>query len=170
MDHDRIKPYLFACLVGAVIVASWLALYQIGRGIGYKAGYLDGAKAEARTDTIWRVDTHFIDRPVEVWRTKEKLVYLSIVDTQIIHTTDSVFVALERETRGYSGDEYEAQVSGIEPALDWVKVFPRTLEITNTKVVRKRWGIGVTAGPGVFWDGQGIKPGAGVTAGFTYIF
>lgn len=170
MDHDRVKQYLFAVLLGAGIVASWIAFYQIGRSGGYRAGLVDGACAVARADTIWRVDTHFIDRPVEVWREREKVVYLAVHDTQIVHTTDSVFVALERETREYSGDEYQARVSGVDPRLEWVKVFPRTMEITNTKVVRKRWGFGVTAGPGVFWDGQGIKPGAGVAAGFTYNF
>lgn len=48
-------------------------------------------------------------------------------------------------------------------------LFPKTAYITNTKVVRKRWSLGVSAGPGVLYDGQ-IHGGVGIVAGLQYNF
>lgn len=167
---DELKSYLFPFLVGVALVACMLVSWQIGRARGYASGYSDALALPVKSDTCWRVDTHYIDRPVEVWREREKVVYLAVHDTQIVRTTDSVFVALERTRKGYSGDEYEAVVSGVDPALESIKVFPRTAYIQNTITTRKRWSIGVSAGPGVFWDGKAVKPGAGAVLGVQYNF
>lgn len=165
------KDYIVPFLVGVALIAIGIVTFQIGRGIGYDHGFADGIVAiPARTDTVWRTDTHFVDRPVEVWKTKEKLVYIPVVDTQIVHTTDSVYVALQREKRGYSGDDYEAVVSGVDPMLESIKVFPKTAYITNTVTTRKKWSAGITAGPGVFWNGEKIHGGVGVVAGLQYNF
>lgn len=164
------KQYLIPFLVGVALIAIGIVTYQIGRGIGYDKGFAEALNQPHKADTVWKTDTHFVDRPVEVWRTLEKPVYFAVHDTQIVRTTDSVFVALERTRKGYSGDEYEAVVSGVDPALESIKVFPRTAYIQNTITTRKRWSIGVSAGPGVFWDGKAVKPGAGAVLGVQYNF
>ncbi len=169
MADGGMKAYLTAFGIGVALVACMLVTFLIGRERGYAKGYDDGVNLPVKADTVWRTDTHFVDRPVEVWREREKLVYLPVVDTQIVHRTDSVFVVLERESRGYSGEDYEAQVSGIEPQLDWIKVFPKTAYIKETKMIKRRWTFGVTAGPGVVWNGQ-IHGGVGIVAGLQYNF
>lgn len=162
------KQYLIPFLVGVALVACMLVTYQIGRGIGYDKGVAEALNQPHKADTIWKTDTHFVDRPVEVWRTKEKLVYVKVDSLITVH--DTTYVALEREQKGYKGEDYEAQVSGVEPALDWIKVFPKTAYVQNTITMRKRWSFSITGGPGVFWDGREIKPGAGIVAGFGYNF
>ena len=163
------KDLLTPFLAGAGFVAACLVFFVIGKTRGYETGYQAALNEPVKADTVWRTDTHFVDRPVEVWRERERLVYIPVVDTQIVHTTDSVFVALERERRGYSGEDYEAVVSGIQPVLESIKVFPKTAYVTNTVVRQKHWGFGVSAGPGVLWDGK-IHGGVGIVAGLTYQF
>lgn len=166
MANDRIRqwlPYLF--FLAAFLVCS-LASYFAGEHKGYKRGI---SELTTKTDTVWRTDTHFVDRPVEKWHEVEKLVYVPVNDTTLIHVHDTTYIALEREIKGYSGDNYEAQVSGIQPELDWIKVFPKTAYIKETKMIKRRWTFGVTAGPGVVWNGQ-IHGGVGIVAGLQYNF
>ena len=163
------KQYLVPFLVGVCLVACMLVTFQIGKARGYSQGYEDGTNVPVKSDTIWRTDTHFVEKPIEVWKTKEKLVYIAVHDTQIVHTTDSVFVALEREKKGYAGEDYEAVVSGIDPMLESIKVFPKTAYITNTVTTRKKWSAGITVGPGVFYNGK-VQGGVGVVAGLQYNF
>lgn len=165
------KQYLLPFIVGVALVACILVSFLIGRGRGYSEGYEKAMNEPHKADTVWRRDTITIDHPVEVERWREKTVYLAVHDTQIVHTTDSAFVAMERESRRYSGDDYQAVVSGVLPSLDEIKVFPKTAYITNTVVGRRRWSFGATAGPGVIWTpGSGVKAGVGMAVGVTYNF
>ena len=163
------KNYLIAALIGIAVAACMLVTFLIGRESGYALGYASAMNEPHKADTVWRRDTITVDRPVEKWHTIEKPVYFAVVDTQIIHTTDSVYVALERSRRGYSGDDYEAVVSGVDPVLESISVFPKTAYITNTVVEKRRWSLGVTAGPGVLWDGK-VHGGVGIVAGLQYNF
>lgn len=156
-------------LQALLFLLSILACCAVSYLIGVRRGYESGKDHPAQADTCWVVDTHFIDRPVEVWRTLEKPVYFAVHDTQIVRTTDSVFVALQRERRGYSGEDYEAVVSGVDPLLESIKVFQKTAYITNTVRTRSKWSIGITAGPGVLYDGS-IHGGVGIVAGLQYNF
>lgn len=142
-----------------ILAASWVCGYVVGgRGVPV---------IEERHDTT--VVEHFIDRPVEVvkWRDKERLVYVPVRDTVIKDSI--VYVAVEREVKRYKDSTYEAQVSGIEPQLDWIKVFQKTVTITNTVQDVRRWTFGVTAGPGIVWNGS-VHAGVGVVAGLQYRF
>ena len=59
--------------------------------------------------------------------------------------------------------------SGIDPALDWLKINQQTAYITNTVVDKRKWTFGITAGPGVIWDGS-FHGGIGIVAGLQYRF
>lgn len=169
MEQIEIKQYLIAALAGVALVACCLVFFQIGKANGYQRGYNAAMNEPHKADTVWRRDTIRIDHPVEVERWREKTVYLAVHDTQIVHTTDSVFVALERESRRYSGDDYQAVVSGVLPSLDEIKVFPKTAYITNTVVEKRRWSFGISVGPGVVYDGS-FHGGVGAVAGLQYNF
>lgn len=163
------KQYLIPFLVGVALIACGIVTFQIGKGLGYDKGFAEALNQPHKADTIWKTDTHFVDRPVEKWKTKEKLVYVKVDSLITVH--DTTYVALEREIKGYKGEHYEAQVSGVEPSLDWIKVFPKTAYIQNTVVQKRKWSFGVSVGPGVFWNGgKEIKPGVGAVAGVQFSF
>ena len=71
--------------------------------------------------------------------------YVAVHDTTRIN--DTTFVVLPREVRQYADSTYRAQVSGVEPSLDWIEVYQRTTTITNyiTKVQRPKWDAAVFA-------------------------
>lgn len=170
MDYDRIKRLIlavFAAVVFAVVanIAGRVQGRRIGRQIGYAEGFEAGYNSPHPADTIYKRDTLLIDRPVVVEKWRDKPVLVPVRDT--IRVTDSLYIAMPTEVKKYAGEDYEAQVSGVQPSLDWVKVFPATQTITQYVVKEApRWSLGVTAGPGVIYDGK-IHGGVGVTAGLT---
>lgn len=89
-------------------------------------------------------------------------------DTNQVAATDSVAVEIPIETRTYRDSLLTAQVSGpvvgdYHPTLDWYEVYGHTRTITNT--VTKRSRFAVTAGAGVAWTPEGIRPTVGVQVG-----
>jgi hypothetical protein len=160
------KEWWFPALVVAVLVG-WIA-FEVGDSHGYKRCINEPHKA----DTVWRDTTIYIDKPVEVvkWKDREKPVYIALTDTVEVSIHDTTYIAMEREFRQYSGENYEAQVSGVQPNLDWIKINQQTAYITNTVVQKKRWSWSLTAGPGIFWDGKEVKPGAGLVIGGSFNF
>ena len=163
------KQYLIPFLVGVALVACMLVTYQIGRGIGYDKGVAEALNQPHKADTIWKTDTHFVDRPVEKWREKIKEYYVEVPAWDTVTVHDTVFLRMQAERVKYEGEEYRAVVTGVEPRLESIAVFPKTAYITNTVVQKKRWGFGFSVGPGVFYDGS-IHGGVGVVAGLQYNF
>lgn len=163
------KQYLIPFLVGVCLVACCLVFHQIGKATGYQKGYSDGVNAPHKADTVWQDRPVYIDKPVPVvqWRDREKIVY--VPKDSLIYVYDTI-PALPREFKQYSGENFSAQVSGVDPSLDWLKINQPTAYITNTVVQKKRWSASITAGPGIFWDGKDIKPGGGIVIGLGYNF
>lgn len=79
---------------------------------------------------------------------------------------DSVWVEIPITQREYVGKEYHAWVSGYEPRLDSIFVFPRREVVTIREPPGKprRWGIGVFAGYGI--TPQGFQPCVGVSVNY----
>ena len=94
-------------------------------------------------------------------------------DTVFVFKTDTMYVrdtVIIREHKFYKDSLYEAWVSGYEPSLDSIRVFPITRTITNTvtntvtqKVEVKKntpFGLGVQVGcgyPNGFYVGVGLS-------------
>lgn len=175
MDHDRLgdwkTPVFFVLAVLLIAVASYIAGgvkgRRTGREIGFRAGYEAGWTAPRPADTLVVRDTLLIDRPEVVYQYIEKPVYLPLKDTMLVTIHDTTYIALEREVRGYSGEDYKAQVSGVAPALDWIEVFPKTITITSETPAKKvpRVGLGATIGGAVVVDKSGAKVGPGAAVG-----
>lgn len=161
------KQYLIPFLVGVAFIALGIVTYQIGHG----AGYAEGINQPHKPDTVWREKTVYVDKPVEVikWKDREKPVYVPVNKDSLVYVHDTTYIALEREYKRYEGENYQCQVSGIDPALDWLKINQQTAYITNTVVDKRRWTFGITAGPGVIWDGS-LHGGIGIVAGLQYNF
>ena len=121
------------------------------------------------TDTIVKRDT-ITSIPDTVYRTValgEKTVKVVIHDT--LCKTDTVTVSLPFVQKQYKDSSYSAWISGYEPSLDSIRVFPKTTIIRESKVVRqkdRRWGVFGGVGIGV---SDRITPCVGVGIGYRII-
>lgn len=147
----------------AIIVAAFFLLYSI---TCWFYGFSSGKKSVKcpvieKTDTLWRTVTRYVDRPVEVikWRDREKPVYIAVHDTTKIN--DTTYVVLPREVKQYGDSTYTAQVSGVEPNLDWIKFNQKTAIVTNTveKQVPYKWTLSAFGEVGYF---NGFEAKAGI--------
>lgn len=142
-----------------VIIAIFMLLlgYTLG---GYHAsqGISSSTETIIRTDTIRDTIPEVRDSIVVRW----KIVRVPSVDTITNELHDSVYVQLPITQKEYADSNYHAWVSGFEPKLDSLYVFPKTIITTNTKVVnaRKPWGVGVQLGVGTY-NGK-VSPYIGV--------
>lgn len=118
------------------------------------------------TDTIVKRET-ITAIPDTVYKTVslgEKTVKVIIHDT--LCKTDTLEVALPYVQREYRDSNYNAWVSGYEPALDSIKVFPRTMTVKERVTVKersRRWGVFGGVGIGV---SDRITPCVGVGIGY----
>lgn len=108
-------------------------------------------------DTLVFRDTVTIERPrLVVQRKIDTIAYVKrYCDT--IRQTDTIY--LPRIQREYANESYRAWVSGYEPALDSIRIYPQR-EIVTCRDKPKRWGVGITAGYGL--SPQGLTPYIGI--------
>lgn len=160
---------LGSCL-GAILVVTGVASFLVGRLAGRNVANLP---VKVQTDTLVVRDTIREKYPVYVdrWKTRTELV--EVHDT--VRRNDTLWQAVEIERRVYQGEDYRAVVEGWRPQLAEIAVFPKTVYL-QTEVIQPeprpkvRLGFGAAAGPGVFWDGTQIRPGAGAVAGIVIQF
>lgn len=123
-------------------------------------------------DTLTIRDTILTEKPspIEVKVTKE---YIK-VPVEVVKN-DTVFVELSKTEKVYKDDStYECQVSGIEPNLDYIKIFPKTTIINNeklvttTKKVKPRFNFGLQIGTGYGFINR--KPDVYIGIGGQYNF
>lgn len=118
------------------------------------------------TDTIIERET-ITAIPDTVYRTValgEKTVKVVVHDT--LCKTDTVTISLPFVQKQYKDSSYSAWISGYEPSLDSIRVFPKTTIIREIKVVRqkdRRWGVFGGVGIGV---SDRITPCVGVGIGY----
>lgn len=118
------------------------------------------------TDTIIERET-ITAIPDTVYRTValgEKMVKVVVHDT--LCKTDTVTISLPFVQKQYKDSSYSAWISGYEPSLDSIRVFPKTTIIRESKVVRqkdRRWGVFGGVGIGV---SDRITPCVGVGIGY----
>lgn len=80
---------------------------------------------------------------------------------------DSAAVVIPLTQRRYEGEEYLAYVSGYEPTLDSIFVYPKTTVIReSTYKPPDRWHIGITGGYGMSLSDGRATPYVGI--GITY--
>ena len=93
---------------------------------------------------------------------------MTITDSLLVYDTVTKIIELPREYMVYKDSTYRAVVSGVQPRLDTMTVYPRTVYQTITKTIteKKRPHFSISVGPGVSWDGKKVKPSLQATAGF----
>lgn len=158
---------LTRCLVSAVVgaVFALAAFLCVARCSDYNP---DSEPVVVRDTTIVH-DTIRIDRPVPQYVRTTDTIRVKVPVTEVLR--DTVYVSLPREVKVYEDSTYGAQVSGYEPRLDWVEVYPRTITITEriTERARRRpWGIGVNVGYGAALNGRNVVLSPYVGVGISY--
>lgn len=154
------NTYFAVFLRIAVLVFASLLLFK------FCSRHREGTGSPSDTIFIFHTDTSYVRDTVFVYYPRPVSVLVS--DTLIVRDT-----VLLKEHKFYKDSLYEAWVSGYEPSLDSICVFPVTKTITNTitntvietKEVKKKtpFGIGIQAG-------YGYPHGAYVGIGISYNF
>lgn len=130
-------PYLVIFLIGAV-AGLWLCR-MLHNGVHERI-------VEVQRDTLYVRDTISIEKPRMVRHEVRDTMYVAVRDTTRIH--DTLYVSLPYEVKTYKGDDYYAEVSGYNPSLYYLEVYPETRTVTNTERVVRRNALSVGAEAG----------------------
>lgn len=140
----------------------------------FVVGLCSGLEYEAETQVIERVDTlrirDTVIREKPVYRTE----YVFVRDSVRVQVHDTVYINLPRQLRVYQDSLYRAEVSGVDPTLDRIEVYPQTKVVTKieTQTIRvterRKWGIGVQVGYGITKQGNAFNPGPYIGVGVSY--
>ena len=146
----RKLPWILVVLLAIACVVAWFRPHE-------------PLPAEIRTETkiqtVVKTDTVLISKPIAV--------FWQILPNDTVRIGDTL---LYRKRVVYEDCLYHAVVSGyVDPRLDSIKVFPKTVYQVETNDVyhpvpikskKKRWGLGLQAGygyPGGFYVGAGVS-------------
>lgn len=149
-------------LTSILLIACCIVSFLGGYGYASKHCY----NVSTVTDTIIERET-ITAIPDTVYRTValgDKTVKVVVHDT--LCKRDTVTISLPFVQKQYKDSSYSAWISGYEPSLDSIRVFPKTTIIRESKVVRqkdRRWGIYGGVGIGV---SDRITPCVGVGIGY----
>lgn len=120
----------FIAVVGVILIAAVAS--KISHKNGYKQGYTE-ALASIKPDTVWRDTTIYEEKPVPEYHYRDtgRIVYIPVPVQDTTGHPDTTIVPMHPEVKYYADNEnYELQISGILPNLDWIKVNQKTAYIT----------------------------------------
>lgn len=120
-----------------------------------------------RADTIIKRDTVTLipDTVCDTVQLGERIVKVA-VRGDTLYRIDTVTVSLPFVQKQYKDSSYSAWVSGYEPSLDSIRIFPKTTIIRESKVEKqkdRRWGVYGGVGIGV---SDRVTPYVGVGIGY----
>lgn len=115
-----------------IIIAVFLATALIGYVVG--RSHPHDIDQTVKVDTLIVYDTIKIDKPVEVrYVQTTKIIRVPVRDT--IRLKDTTYVVLPKEVKEYRDSQYYAKVSGYQPSLDYIEVYPKTTTISKTETI-----------------------------------
>lgn len=136
---EKVKSIIIAA---SLLVGAWLIGYILGRS------HIPEATEKVQIDTLVRHDTIRLESPVEIRRIKTTdTLILPITDTLRVH--DTVYLVLNRQIKEYRDSLFYARVSGYEPSLDYIEVYPKTMVVSKTETTTLKpspWGVGLDLG------------------------
>ena len=184
--------------IAAVVLVCLALAFFIRGGCGSPRSSTEVAQTEVKSDTTYIHDTIYIATPTLT--NTQQLGYISAtlpiyrppqfdnahadesqpgeitatdqeVELQRSQPPDSAMVEIPIEQRQYTGENYEAWVSGYQPQLDSLRIYADTKTITTTTEVTrwktKRWGLSV--GAGLTATPKGVQPGVFIGASYTFL-
>lgn len=141
----------FAALIAVFLLIMLVALGRI-RNLEKELEQYKNAPAD--TTITARIDTVYVDNPtliehyeserekvaIEVRRLRQQLAEAQNLppDTMIVHDTNTQLVFLPREYMVYKDSTYRAVVSGVQPRLDTIETYQKTVTQTITKYVPQK--------------------------------
>lgn len=140
-------------------------------GGGYIVGNrrIDTDNARAMRDTVIVRDTIRDTVRLVKWQKVVRVDTLRFaIPADTIRDTIAVPIPIERKT--YATDNYTATIEGFRPQLVDITIYPTTKYITETRTIRKRWGVTIGAQVGYGITPTGTQPYAGFGATFGYSF
>lgn len=120
-----------------------------------------GDELVGKTDTSTLHDTIRDSIPYPVYETVIQTVpelfpvYITLGGDTI---REPVYIPVPITQKEYRTEDYRLSISGYKPNLDYIEVYRKTEQIT--KVVDRRFGIGITAGYGI--GRNGLSPYVGI--------
>lgn len=124
-------------ILAAVFVMMCLS-FLVGRRDGVKRTH-QWYKDNMDTTSVVQVDTNKDVKPVHDTMYLDKPVYYPVyvegepAEPQIIYRDSVHYVLLDRTFKEYRTEDYFARVSGVEPSLDFIETYNKT--VTNTVYV-----------------------------------
>ena len=128
-------------IIFAAVLAMLVLSFLIGRRDGVKKThqwYADNMD----TTTVVTVDTNKVEDPIHDTTYLDKPVYYPVYvegepsEPQIIYRDSVHYILLDRTFKEYRTDDYYAKISGVEPNLDYIETYNKT--ITETVYVPQK--------------------------------
>ena len=125
----------------AAVIAAILGSFSLGQNRGVKITdkwYRD----HMDTTTTVQIDTNKVEVPVADTEYVDRPVYIpvytdpEIPEPQIIYRDSVHYVLMGRVTKEYRTEDYFAKISGVEPNLDYIETYNKT--VTNTVYVPQK--------------------------------
>lgn len=147
-------------ILAIILLVLIAAAYEIGHQRGKEAAW---SEIPERVDTVIIRDTI---------RPKPEIITQRVVDSipypvpELIRDT----IYLPRTQIHAEGEGFSAWISGYQPNLDSILVFPEKIEITKYVPVPKpcRWSVGIQTGMGITATGGGLKAAPYIGVGLSY--
>ena len=122
-----------------IIILIFINLYQYNHNKIVKINTVETIR-----DTLVIRDTLKFDNPTLIYvKTEPDTLYIESIDSTVV---------MNKETKVYRDSTYEAQISGFQPHLDHINVFPKTTYITTEKTSyiekKKHFNHGIQIGVG----------------------
>lgn len=154
---ERLKNAIFSVGLLALLAAAFMA--------GSHWPFPSRSRpVETKVDTLYVRDTLTVKTPVFF----ERRIIDPVTVPVVVRDTDTVAVQLPREQVVWRDTLAAVYASGVMPQVDSVRHFitERIVTIQTAAPERKapRVSFGITAGPGILYDGR-IHGGAGIVAG-----
>lgn len=121
----KILPFVIILIVGIVI--GWLCRQSCIR-----------PETIIQRDTLVRIDTVKELYPVSI---REEIVdSILVVVRDTVRVKDTLYMDLPLEKRSYKREDFYAEVTGYDPRLTYIEVYPKTVYVTETLDKEpKRW-------------------------------
>ena len=139
--------------------------------LGFAIGILCRPKQTERVVDIQRDTIVYRDiikeyHPIEISKEVVRKEYVVVRDT--LRIKDTLYLSLPMERRVYGSDDFYAEVTGYNPSLDYIEVFPKTRVITERiKEQPNKWRFSLDAGVDIGKGSQAyIVPNIGAEMGY----
>ena len=130
-------------------IVSYLVILVIGMVFGWlgRDRYFRDTTKMLQSDTLYLWDTVRIEKPAEIKYTKlPEPILIPFTDTIEVH--DTIYMVVSKEVREYKDSLYYLRVSGHNPRLDYIEVYPKTAIVKENQNVTRcnTLSVGMEAG------------------------